>query len=265
VGPYTPWKADPVVERAIQLGRALAERSGETRLPVYLVVHTLEGLANRIALSALSNLLVNSVGANGLASVRLAASFDHVDAPLLWSGTATNANFSFLYVQVQTHQPYAEELVMLPSTKKAEAPRKKSADGSAPRIAERAMEVLKTLAPRHAEVVMILARLQLDALDSRGGDDNADASTNRTTSRAAEYGKKVDPCPRIPYKVFFQECKAACAVNKDALLRVYLAELQDHGLLRFDEDSVSIPFEASKLREFVRRLSAGFEEGDSGG
>jgi origin recognition complex subunit 2 len=237
VGTHTPWKAEPVVERAIQLGRALAERSGETLLPIYLVIHTLEGLGCKISMEALSQLLVNSIVGNGAASVRLAASMDHVDAPLLWNATTTSANLAFLYQQVHTGQPYVEELAMLPSNKKAVSSKRK-ADASA-QVAQRVFQVLQTLAPRNAEVIQILARLQLEAI---GGEP----------SSARGGGKSMDdPHPRIPYRELYEQCKVACAVTKDSHLRGVLRELEDHGMLRYGDDWASIPYDASKLREFL--------------
>jgi origin recognition complex subunit 2 len=238
-GTHTPWKAEPVVERAIQLGRALAERSGETLLPVYLVVHTLEGLGCKIAMAALSQLLVNSTAANGAASVRLAASMDHVDAPLLWSATTTSSNFAFLYQMVHTRQPYAEELAMLPADKKAESCKRKEATSTA--VAQRALQVLQALAPRNTEVVQILARLQLAAIGkppdgAGGGGSNKGGEPHH---------------PRVAYRDLYQECRAACAVTKDSHLRSVLRELEDHGLLKYGDDWASIPHDADKLRQLA--------------
>jgi Origin recognition complex subunit 2 len=252
-GTYTPWKAEPVVERAIQLGRALAELCGETLVPIFLVVHTLEGLNNRIAQEALSSLLVNSVVANGAAAVRLVASIDHVDAPLLWT-TTTRANFSFLYQHVHTHLPYADELSMLPAKKKKKAdPSRKRAAG-VPRSDQASTEFLKTLSPRIVEVLQILARLQLEALakppkgpDGDGGGNNGSG----TAKRGKKSPKGPPPPPRISYSTLSKECKRACTITKESLLKTFLVELQDHGFVVYEDDLVCIPHDADKLRELL--------------
>jgi origin recognition complex subunit 2 len=249
-GTYTPWKAEPVVERAIQLGRALAERGSETMVPIFLVVHALEGLNNRIAQEALSSLLVNSVLANGVAAVRLAASVDHVDAPLLWN-TTTKANFSFLYQQVHTHLPYAEELCALPTRKKADPNRKRAA--KVPRSDQASTEFLKTLSPRIAEVLQILARLQLDALAKPPAGDGGDymgGKGKRSTNKKGPNGTPPPP-PRIAYSALSKECKRACTITKESLLKTFLVELQDHGFVEYEDGMVCIPHGADKLKELL--------------
>jgi Origin recognition complex subunit 2 len=249
-GTYTPWKAEPVVERAIQLGRALAERGSETMVPIFLVVHTLEGLNNRIAQEALSTLLVNSVVANGVAAVRLVASVDHVDAPLLWN-TTTKANFSFLYQQVHTHLPYAEELCTLPTKKKADPNRKRAA--KVPRSDQASTEFLKTLSPRIAEVLQILARLQLDALAKPPTGDGGGTNGGKGKGSTNKKGPKgaPPPPPRIAYSALSKECKRACTITKESLLKTFLVELQDHGFVDYEDDFVCIPHGADKLKELL--------------
>jgi origin recognition complex subunit 2 len=252
-GTYTPWKAEPVVERAIQLGRALAELCGETLLPIFLVVHTLEGLNNRIAQEALSSLLVNSVVANGAAAVRLVASIDHVDAPLLWT-TTTKANFSFLYQNVNTHLPYADELSMLPAKKKKADPSRKRAAG-VPRSDQASTEFLKTLSPRIVEVLQILARLQLEALAKPPKGDDGDGDGSNVSGKGKRGGRKgpkgSPPPPRISYSTLSKECKRACTITKESLLKTFLVELQDHGFVVYEDDLVCIPHDADKLRELL--------------
>jgi len=229
-GTDTLWSAPPLVKRAVEVGRALAKQASDTLLPIFLVFHSLEGLGSRLAQEALAAMLANSVVANHVAAIRLVASIDHVDAPMMWS-TSASAHFSWIYQKVHTYRPYVTELALAPK-KKVEKSRTKITQSNE---SQRALEVLKTLAPRHAEVVQILARLQLGAL-----------SSNKQTTI-----QEPQPRARVAYADFREACKAACAVNKDAQLRSFMSELQDHGLIDFRDGWVCIPFDKSKLEEFV--------------
>jgi hypothetical protein len=230
VGVSIPWKTEPLVERAITVSRALAVKATETLLPIFLVIHNIEGpgLRNEIAQEALAALLVNSIVENGVAAIRLVASMDHVDtSALLWS-PATMANFSWIYKEIHTHRPYVKELAMLDDyVVKKKAEKRKVVDQVR---SERVLHVLKSLAPRYAEVLQTLARLQLD-IPSQEEDT------------------------WIDYIVFRDKCKAECIVTKDTQLRNFLTELVDHGLLEHrtneEYESVTIPYSRAKLREIM--------------
>jgi hypothetical protein len=84
VGIWNPWKAHELVERAITVSRALAQEASISLVPIFLVIHNLDGesFRNTLAQESLAALLVNSTVANGVASIRLVASVDHVDVLL---------------------------------------------------------------------------------------------------------------------------------------------------------------------------------------
>jgi origin recognition complex subunit 2 len=227
VGISNPWKAHELVERAIVVSRALAHAATNSLVPIFLVIHNLDGesFRNTLAQESLAALLVNSTVANGVASVRLVASVDHVDASALLWNVSSSANFAWIWKEVHTHRPYVEELAML-----SEDVRKKTAKLKNQELdhADRALEVLKNLAPRHAEVVQILARLQLGQSQIDGW---------------------------IDYSAFRGECKTKCAISKDSQLRSFLVELNDHRLIISKKDNgtelVRVPYSEAKLHEIL--------------
>jgi origin recognition complex subunit 2 len=222
LGRSNPWRADAIVERAIAVGRSIAYAATETLTPVFLCIHNLEGegLRNTLAQEALSSLLVNSTVANGVASIRLVASVDHVDASMVLWSVATSANFGWIWKEVHTHRPYVEELIMLhdEDVRKMTSKRK----DPEPKQGGRVLEVLKNLAPRYAEIVQILARLQ------------SESSSNEW----------------VDYLDFRDQCKNSCAILNDRQLKTFMMELIDHRLVAFKRDETKD--KRHEMKEWVR-------------
>jgi origin recognition complex subunit 2 len=254
IGRSNLWRAHAIVERAIAIGRALALAVSQVHVPqddskpIFLVIHNLEGerLRNTLAQDALAALAVNSTVANGVAVVRIVASVDHVNAPtLLWnSNVATAANFAWMHLQVHTHRPYTVELTtnMLIETtdvqrRTRETMRQKKESVQNARV----LDVLRNLAPRHAEVVQILARLQLKQQE---GKKNRGGGTGTGSAAAGSW---------VAFREFSKSCQTACAVNKDTQLHLFVDELRDHGLISTKDSSefVRIPYQEAKLREIL--------------
>ena len=228
IGRHCPLKGAPVVERAIMVGRGLAHAVEEANHPVpptFLVIHSLDAqLATPVAQEALSMLVINSTVANGVAALRLVASVDHVDAPAFLWKPVTEANFAWFPCCVHTHRPFGPELNGMDEDV---AQRKKTERANRTNTqAQRILDVLQNLAPRHTEVVQLLARLQ------------------------ANHNDWVD------YLQYRERCKSACAINKDSQLRSLLTELKDHGLVvsktEGSNEFVRIPFSEQKLREIIQ-------------
>jgi origin recognition complex subunit 2 len=242
VGRSNPWKAPPLVERAIAIGRALARYAtigdNPTYTPIFLVFYNMDagGMATRIAQDALASLIVNSTVANGIQSVRVIASVDLVDAPWQMWSSSTAANFSWFHQEVHTHRPYVEELTTLRDQEARQLDKrsngKKSSfftnETTSQASSDRILRVLQNLAPRHAEVVQILARLQLDS--------NQDW---------------------IEYRDFCNACKKACVIAKDSQLRAFLSELTDHELIAMNttananRKTVRVPHPRAQLQEIL--------------
>lgn len=227
IGQFCPWRTNPTVERAIMVGRGFAhlvEGTEQTVPPTVLLIHSLDArIATPAAQEALAALVINSAVANGVAALRLVASVDHVDAPTFLWDTVTEANFSWFPCCVHTHRPYLQELNLI---EEDNAYRKKTERASRTNTqAQRILDVLQGLAPRHTEIVQLLAQLQ----------------RNENTW--------------VDYLQFRERCKSACAVNKDSQLRHLMKELMDHGLIAFKTEGsnefVQIPFSAEKIEEII--------------
>lgn len=225
---FCPWKTEPLIERAIMIGRCLAhhvETSEQPVPPSFLVIHSLDArLATPVAQEALAALIVNSTVSNGVASLRLVASVDHIDAPTFLWDTITEANFSWFPCCVHTHRPYVQELGLIDEDG---AYRKKAVRAIRSHTQEqRVLDVLRNLAPRHTEVVQLLAQLQ--------------------ANNKKEW---------VDYLQYRDRCKSACAINKDSQLRNLLTELKDHGLVvsktEGSNEFVQVPFSSEKLQEIV--------------
>jgi hypothetical protein len=228
IGKCCPLKAAPAVERAIMIGRGLAhavEESDSPLPPTFIVIHSLDArLANSIDQEALAMLVINSTVRNGVAALRLVASVDHVDAPTFLWDPMTEANFAWFPCCVHTHRPFLHELDLIEEdgAQKKRTERASRSDTQAPRI----LDVLQNLAPRHTEVVKLLARLQNNKNDW------------------------------VDYLKYREQCKSACAINKDSQLRGLLRELMDHGLVisrtEGAKEVLQIPFDLQEIIEFER-------------
>jgi hypothetical protein len=241
IGLSNPWMAHGLVEQSIYLGRRLALEALTSLRPLTLVIHNMEGsgLCNPMAQTALAALHVNSRVSNGCHAVRLVATVDHVDAPLhLWD-TMTRANVSWIYVPLHTHHVYTEELVMTKTVVSNTADAKMSLKDAMMEdncVSEKQYDprVLEQLAPRHAEVVHILARLQLQAL-----------------------ARDKESQGWIPFPDYRDACKASCAIANDAQLHRFIGELEDHELIAQTKHNrkhmVRVPHSIARLKEILAR------------
>ena len=271
--------SSPLVDRAMAIGQALAEQSNldqDDGLPIFLVIHSLDTseFANAHVQEALEILVLYSrTSPNSLTTVRLVASVDSIDAPQQLrsrdypTGRLGGGGWSWMYqvgVPITSSslpwgRPYTEELRRLDDPDDVTMS-KRGGKSSGPvqetlqQIrASRVVDVLRHLAPRHAEVVQILAQLQLDHID-RYPETNTNHNNKRRKSQTTTFN-------RVSYQVFCTECQRACAVPRESDLRRYLRELGDHGLVisTVDQDQtefVHIPYDAAKLKEMVEAISA---------
>lgn len=225
------------VDRAVCVARALSKRSAETGVPVFLVIHSLEGkgLCTDLAQAALAAMVRHAVpdggGGGQAAAIRLVASVDHVDASAaLWSCSTTAASVCWWRQEIHTYRPYVVELAML-ADQDVSAKKAASKQNRATEQAARVLEVLKNLAPRYGEVMQILAKLQLNEL------------------------KSSSKSPWVDYKVFRTECKSGFIIDKESKLRTLQTELTDHRLMisktEGPSEFVSIPYNEDKLKEII--------------
>lgn len=234
LSPYCHPREPLLVARGRRLSRAYARQALETLVPLFLVVHNFDALPNdNISQQALAAFVTQSTVPNGVQSIRLIASVDHVDtAATVWNDQRTKQQLAWIGKEVHTYRPYQKELVLIQraqtrdSLYQSEQHRIRKEEQAA-----RVLEVLQSIAPRHAEVVQILARLQIG--DGNGHSDNK----------------------WVEYAVFRDACKKNYVVKRESELQPYLRELQDHRLIQFEKDEQSerlrIPYSVEKLHEII--------------
>ena len=129
-----------------------------------------------------------------------------------------------IWKEVHTYRPYVDELAV--GVVEDERKRHKSKKRQADDMEDATLwNVLASLAPRHAEVVKILATLQSEDL------------------------KPVD------HVALLRTCKHKMTVTNDSTLRAYLTELSDHGIVETGKDPstgrewLRIPHSREKLLE----------------
>ncbi|TYI04126.1 hypothetical protein ES332_A11G392900v1 [Gossypium tomentosum] len=91
--------------------------------------------------------------------IRVVASIDHVNAPLLWDKKMVHAQFNWYWYHVPTFAPYKVEGLFLPLI---------LAHGSSKQSAKTALIVLQSLTPNARSVFRILAEYQLSHPDDEG-------------------------------------------------------------------------------------------------
>jgi origin recognition complex subunit 2 len=233
-----PWQAHPLVERAINISRAIAYDAMETLEPVFLIIHNIEGegLRTDVSQEALAALSVNSRVANGTASIRIVASIDDVDCSYKLWRLPVMASFSWIWKEVHTYRPYDNEFVMLETDEQQQKAKGKAAKTAQAQIAEtkkaRVLSIIGSMAPKHAEILQILAQLQLQQLhvdqDKEGW---------------------------VEFSSFRDQCKKKYIITKDHQLDPFLTELGDHRLIQKKiikgVNYISIPHGHEELKKIV--------------
>ena len=217
-----------VVRRAASLSKAVAqEQLTKAQRPLFIVLHNIDGLGfrNRTVQEALSALVINSgVCGNQSFAIRLVSSVDHVSASALLWDVQTAANFRWVWKQTDTYRLYTEEIARGLDVFRRRSVKSKT--GQAIIREECFADVLSTLAPRHTEVLQIIANFQKDM-----------------------------PGDVVPYKQVLQKALEKCAVTGDTPLRNLLTELIDHGLVEKGRDRqkewLQVPYSEEKLDEIL--------------
>lgn len=232
--PTTFLDTHPLVCRATNISKALAAKVAMTLKPAIVVLHSVDGMAlrNQPAQQALAALVWHSILPNTTTAMHglwFVASADHVDAATFLWDTVSSASFGWIWREVNTYQPHVNEIAMLDEGAGNKKKSRKRAGASIdPAIAESfAFTVLDSLAPRHVEVVQILAGLQLH------------------TQQQSQ--------PWVSISALREQCVIKCAVRSDEQLRAYLQELQDHFIVEAQTKTskVRIPYSKDKLLEIL--------------
>ena len=223
-----------IVSRAIAIGTEVAKLTyKENRRPLYLIIHNIDGvgLRNQAAQQALAGLVLNSTLPNGMRSISLVASVDHVNSPTLLWDSLTRTSYSWIAKEVNTYRPYGPEIVEsnIPEGRQKKTKRVRSEHRTETPI----ISVLNSLAPRHAESLQELATLQLRQVNNKTTDDEA----------------------WINYVDLLRQCQSHFVVSADQQLRNYLKELIDQGIVEKQASAASpkyrIPDSVEKLQEII--------------
>jgi len=240
--------------RAIAISKYIAKSHPR---PIYLVLHNIDGLKLRsqVAQNCLAALVANSairstttVGTDSNQTrnsnaqvIRLITSVDRVDAvEILWDVTCT-ANFSWIWKQASTYDPYHDEVMftITDETRKVKEERRDELD------LHFMQKTLSSLAPRHTEVLKVLAQLQI------------------AKARGSQKSTKKSCFDCVQYKLLKENCVKEMVLSSDTDLKNIMNELLDHGMVvkQFDADNeeiVSIPTTKSKILEILNLISGSF-------
>jgi origin recognition complex subunit 2 len=231
-----PRHGDPlVVQKAIAIGQALSPLVLKTLRPLYVVIHNIDGvgLRNHTAQEALAALVYHSQTAvSGQNALRLVASVDHVNGPLLLWDSTLYASFQWTWKRVSTYRPYIDEVTesKMPDDHKM----KKRKLGEATKNTEQqqqttkqsTFDVLASFAPRLTQSLHQLVKLQVE--------------------------KKVE---WVEYAALFKRCQLNFTVSSDNQLRVFLGELMDHGIVIADNSNprrYRVPYGNDGLRQILK-------------
>ena len=280
-----------VINKAICISRALSNKvqcqQSQSRRPLYLVIHTIDGIAlrNHTSQQALAALVYHSYlgngssGSNGMNSIRLIASLDHVNAPAVLWNSVTRASFNWMWKQVHTYRPYVEETIesnyinieRTIAKKQQRSRRTTAASSSGGTTGETSSKrvgftsdddtifyVLQSLSPRHTEALKQLAELQLKVIDSKKGTSAGLGNETATTSRIRSRRKDDDDDSIwVNYIDLMRQCQLKC-VATDQALRNYLKELCDQEIVEKRQNASSsvqlhyrIPYSKDKLEDIL--------------
>ncbi|MCO5576973.1 hypothetical protein L7F22_030794 [Adiantum nelumboides] len=157
---------------------------------VYVIVHNIDGPCLRDADT--QQVLANLAGSS---NVRLVASMDHINTPLLWDKRTSTTKFKWCWHNTPTYAPYTAETMNLPLILVS--------SGSA-KSARSALLVLQSLTPNAQSVFRILADYQLN--------------------HSEELGLSVHK--------LYTLCRERFLVSSELTLRSHLTEFKDHELVK---------------------------------
>ncbi|KAJ3108041.1 Origin recognition complex subunit 2 [Physocladia obscura] len=214
-------------------------------------------------------------------TIRLVATIDHINAPLLWDRAAADI-YRWLWKDVTTYDGYWEETGWA-----GMAPLVAVANGGAGRGVGGAVHVLKSLNLNARKMFKILADVQIaDSLNSDVGDDGNDGGDDgkpqRKRTTASQKGDDSDDhddgvessnSPRgnktrsveksvltgMTYNAFLSKCLESFCVNGADNFKAQLGEFRDHKIILsrrgpLGENVLYIPFDKSGLESLLGQI-----------
>ena len=195
-----------------------------------LIIHNIDGPSLRTseAQSALSMLSRGS-------GIMMAASIDHVNAPLLWDGSFYS-RYSWAWIKADTFRPYDVETVYCS---------KPLLQGGTERRVEGAIALLSSLSERARQVFKLLADWQLGQKSEEGNDETKGSATKIV---------------RTTFNELFKIARDQFLASDPVSLRVILTELQTHDLLQTRRgvdaaEQIWLPLQNTQLQEIVDRIA----------
>uniref|UniRef100_A0A2P2IAJ6 Origin recognition complex subunit 2 n=1 Tax=Hirondellea gigas TaxID=1518452 RepID=A0A2P2IAJ6_9CRUS len=186
--------------------------------PLYLLIHNIDGpmLRSNTAQHTLSHLC-------SLRNVRLVASIDHINAPLVLDSRRVS-EYNVLWFDCTTLAAYTEETSYENSL---------LVQQNSNLALSSLMHVFKSLTPSSKSIFLLLADYQLD------------------TQQDSTY-------VGMTFTELYQRCRERVLVNSELTLRAQLTEFKDHKLLKQKKahdgaETLLIPLDAAPLAEFVEQ------------
>ncbi|XP_068640322.1 origin of replication complex subunit 2 isoform X2 [Aristolochia californica] len=185
---------------------------------ICIVIHNIDGPGLRDSESQLYLAQIASCSC-----VRLVASVDHVNAPLLWDKKKVHTQFNWCWYHVPTFAPYKVEGLFFPLI---------LAHGGSSQSAKTASIVLQSLTPNAQSVFKVLAEYQLAHPDEEG----------------------------LPINKLYSICRERFLVSSQVTLNSHLTEFKDHEMVktRRNEDGqecLYIPFASDGLEKVLEEIN----------
>ncbi|KAF6147335.1 hypothetical protein GIB67_023437 [Kingdonia uniflora] len=207
----------PFSSQSMEDGLAFLDESqaNESDCIVCVVVHNIDGPGLRESQQHLARIASCS-------HVRMVASIDHVNAPLLWDKKMVHTQFNWCWYHVPTFSPYNIEGVFFPLI---------LAYGGTTQNAKTATIVLQSLTPNAQSVFKVLAEYQLSHSDEEG----------------------------MPINNLYSICRERFLVSSQVTLNSHLTEFKDHELVKTrrhsdGQDCYYIPLSPEALEKLIQEI-----------
>lgn len=189
----------------------------ESECFIYVVVHNIDGPGLRD--SETQQYLARIASCS---QVRLVASIDHVNAPLLWDKKMVHTQFNWCWYHVPTFAPYKVEGVFFPLI---------LANSGTAQSAKTAIIVLQSLTPNAQSLFKVLAEYQIAHSDEEG----------------------------LPMNKLYMMCRERFLVSSQVTLNSHLTEFKDHELVKTrrsadGQDCFYIPLASEALEKLLQEL-----------
>ncbi|PKI50658.1 origin of replication complex subunit 2 [Punica granatum] len=156
-------------------------------------------------------------------NVRIIASIDHVNSPLLWDKKMVHTQFNWYWLHTPTYEPYKIEGMFFPLI---------LAHGNTTQSAKTATIVLQSLTPNAQSVFRVLAEYQMSHPDEEG----------------------------MLVSSLYATCRERFLVSSQVTLNSHLTEFKDHELVKIKrhpdgEDCLHIPLAKEALEKLLSEIN----------